>query len=527
MIKKLGLLIILLLLSLAIALPGGAATEATNGKADQKTKNPKTNQKSGELIFSTIVNTTNLDPQKGSPNDIAMIRNIYSALLDTVTGTHEIKPGLAEKYTVSPDRLSYTFHLRKGVKFHKGFGELTSRDVLFSYQRLMNPNTASMFAKDFNMVKSVTAPNKYTVIYKLKTPFTPFPYLVSAAEMGAFILSEKAVKKFGEQYGKSPIGTGPFILKEWIPQNSVTLLANPDYYDGAPKIKKLTYREISDGTTAFMAFRKGEVQAFYTDQQENIKQAKTMKNAKILSKAANSQYSLWMNTKQKPFDDLRVRQAMNYAIDKMAIVKALFGDVHLPAKGYVPSVLKGYTTVGVKQYEYNPAKAKKLLTEAGYPNGFTVEAKVLNSPGYQRIFTMLQAQLGQVGIKLDYQPAATPEWLSFQYSGKALFGGWPFTRVPEIHFVMYSYYHSNNKPPASNGSFYGGIDDLLNKAAAEKNWAARAKYYQQAQRKLSEDVPFITIYQGRINVIADKRIKDIIIGGDYPQDIRFDKASWE
>ena len=447
LLKKVTLMLVISLIAMLVLTACGKSAEAPGPSGASQGTTPQTNAPV-DLVFSADnISAANLDPQKSSVNDQYYLQVIYRSLLKVNMSTMEVEPDMAEKYQVSPDGLTYTFQIRKGVKFHKGFGDMTAKDVVFSYNRVVDAKTASKFAKGFSMVESVSAPDDYTVVYKLKAPFAPFPFLVSDQEMGAFILSEKAVTQYGDQFNKNPIGTGPFMLKEWIPQQSTAFASNPDYYAGAPKVN-LTVREIKDGNTALMALQKGEIQAMTSTQLEIVNQAKSMNNIDVKIQHAASLYSMFMNVTQKPFDDVRVRQAVAYALDKDANRKALFGDsVAAPATGYIPSLIKGFTTEGLAQYPYNPEKAKQLLAEAGYPNGFSVVAKPASDPRNTRIWTLIQENLSKVGIKVELEPVAAAQWSTWQYSGKAAMGYFPMNRVPEIYFLMNGYYNSNSKPP--------------------------------------------------------------------------------
>lgn len=481
-----------------------------------------------EMVYSSTINILALDPQMGNKGEQAIDRAIFNGLLDTEPGTHVLKPGLAEKYEGSADNKTFTFHLRKGVKFQKGFGELKASDVIFTFKRLMDPKNAFPASVNMKIIDTITAPDDYTVVFKLKKSDSAFPYLMSDAFQGSYIFSEKAVTQFGDKTSLNPIGTGPYQLEELIPSSKVVLVANPDYYKGAPKMKKFTYLGIQDDTTAFLAYQKGEIDAMYTQSPDVLDKAKTLSDT-VIQKAANYGVStLFMNIKEKPFDDLKVRQALAYAIDINAAVQTAFGNVNTVAKGYVPASAKEFTSDGVMQYPHNPDKAKQLLAEAGYPNGFTVNTKQMNSPSNVRLFTMFQSQLAKVGIKLDFDSVVSREWLSFQSSGTAKLGWYPGGSIPIINYLLYNQYHSDNFPKqGSNTAFYKGIDDLLNKASIEPDEKVRLDLYKQAQVKLSQDLPNIPLYESNTTILTKKNLKGIVPGGDVSLDVRFENAHWE
>lgn len=478
-----------------------------------------------DLIFSLeSVHAEEFDPILSSVGDQFYLQLIYRSLMKIDAETLDAVPDMAEDYEVSEDGKIWTFYLRKGVQFHKEFGEMKASDVVFSYERCVDPETNSRYATDFKIVDTVEADGDYTVIFKLKEPFAPFPYLLTERSLGSLIVSEKAVEEYGDDYSSNPIGTGPFAFGSWTPGQETVLKSNADYYEGAPKVN-LVLKEITEASTSLMALQKGEIHGMDTQVLEILQQAEGIDNLVVSYEKIPLLYGVFLNVTKEPFDDVRVRQAIAHAIDKKAICNTVFGEKMVEvAEGVVPSLLEYYTTDGVQNYPYDPEKAKELLAEAGYPNGFEMEAKPRDDQRNTRIFTMIQEQLAKVGIDMKVTPAAGAEWAAWQYSGDALIGYFPMARAPEIHFFMYGYYHSDSHPPASNGSFYSGIDDLLDEAVATMDSNERARLYKEAQQKLSEDVPWVLLYESKTMTIVDQKVKGIYAGRGFNSDSRFEKA---
>ncbi len=190
--------------------------------------------------------------------DYQVVNNVYSALLRYKPGTAELMPDLATNWEVSPDGRTYTFRLRQGVRWHKGFGEFTSADVKYSIERIMDPATKSIWAARYSGVERVATPDPYTVTVSLKEPDAYFLSKVSTYREG-FIVNQKAVAQFGQDYARNPIGTGPFVFNRWTPKTEIVLDPNDEYYGGAPKVGQVTFKVLPEPATAQAAFEKGGV----------------------------------------------------------------------------------------------------------------------------------------------------------------------------------------------------------------------------------------------------------------------------
>ena len=250
--------------------------------------------------------------------------NIYNALVKYDEKTNEIVPDLAEKWSVSPDGKVYTFRLRKGVKWQKGFGEFTAEDVKYSYERVMNPETKSRYIGEFKVIDRIEVADPYTVKIYLKQPSANFLHKVTSFAQGC-IVNKKAIDQFGDKYPFNPIGTGPFIFDNWIQGSEGTILANRDYFEGPPHFDKVVFKVIPEETTAELALLKGEIDILWALQSpEVIQRLKKEKNVVVQERPANSVLNLVLNTTYKPLSDKRVRQAMAYGINRKSLVDNFF-----------------------------------------------------------------------------------------------------------------------------------------------------------------------------------------------------------
>ncbi len=332
--------------------------------------------------------------------DILISRNINQGLLRYKFNTSEIEGELAKSWTVSPDGLVYTFKLLDNVRWHKGFGKFTAHDVKYTFERVLDPKTAAPTRSEIvNEIKEIRVLDDYTVEFQLKYPCVPFLHKMVGPRVSG-IVNAKAVEKFGKDFARNPVGTGPFVFESWTREQCV-IVANKDFQqrEGPPKIDKVVYKIIPDVDTCVLALQKGEVDMLWVMPREQavVDRMKAAGRKITFSKRPTWQH-LVMNTQRKPFDDVRVRQAIAYAIDKDSLVKHVFGGMAERLDSLIPKGFFGYTETGIPRYDYSPEKAKELLGKAGYPNGFEVNLDTFQSPSYLPLATAIADQLRKVGI---------------------------------------------------------------------------------------------------------------------------------
>ena len=375
---------------------------------------------------------TTLDPQVGYDwQNWSVIKSIFDGLMDYKPGTTELEPDLAQSYTVSDDGLTYTFKLRDGVKFHNG-RTMTSADVKYSFERAVNPATQSPGGGYFSMIKGydeeaggkattlsgIETPDDKTVIFHLTRPDATFLHLM-AINFG-YVVPKEEVEKAGADWGKKPVGTGAFKFVEWTPGQNIKLERNKDYYkNGVPYLDAVTFEFGQDPTVAVLRLKKGEVD-IVGDGIPPAQFAELMADpaAKPLIAEGDQLHTgyVTMNVTQPPFDNVKVRQAVNMAINKERIVR-LINNRGVAATQALPPAMPGYNPDN-KGYGYDPEGAKKLLAEAG-TGEINTELYVMNVDPNPRIAQAIQQDLAAVGIKAEIRSLAQAEVIAAGGAGKA------------------------------------------------------------------------------------------------------------
>lgn len=480
-----------------VAACGGSGAQGGNptGAGSQAPSSQATAQKRKQIKLGDNTRVKSLNPAlTNQAMDVLIYRNIFSGLVRYKPGTAEIAPDLAETWDVSTDGKVYTFHLRKDVEFHQGFGPVTADDVKFTLERNLDPNSGSLWRNELSAIEKVEAPDPSTVKLTLKRPFPGVLHRLVGVRQGA-ILSRKAFEKYGKDFGQHPVGSGPYLFQEWTSDNKVVIVANDKYYGGKPtNIEQVTFVLVPDDDAGLLALERGELDILRVIPREKAL-IERLKKANVDVKPLNqlAWMMLFMNNTQKPFDDIRVRQAIAHAINREDMVEFVYGGMGEVLNSLVPKGFWGFTDKGLATYEYNPDKAKKLLADAGYPNGFTVVHDTNNNSGYQPLALALRDQLKQVGITVDVQLTDQPTWATKLTSGKSAFSFYLPSRSPDPDIPLTQFFHSGSKPPGLNITRYGALDKEIEAARYETNDARRLELYRQIQVKLMEDLPAIPI----------------------------------
>ena len=402
-----------LLLRAAFALPLLLPVASGTARADEI-------KQGGSMVVTYKDDISTLDPAIGYDwQNWSMIKSLFDGLMDYKPGTTDLVPDLAESYEVAPDGLSYTFKLRKGVKFHNG-RELTADDVKWSIERAVQPETQSPGQGFFNMIagfadvtagkakelSGIEVVDPYTVRVSLSHPDATFLH-VMALNFG-FAVPKEEVEKYGQDFGKHPVGTGAYKMTEWTLGQRVVFERNPDYYQkGLPKLDKITFEIGQEPLVALLRLERGEVDILG----DGIPPAKflevmgdpALKQNVIKGGQLHTGY-VSMNVKIKPFDDKLVRQAVNHAINKERIIKIINGRA-VPANQPLPPAMPGYDP-NYQGYAYDPAKAKALLAQAGFKDGFDTELYAMNTDPNPRIAQAIQQDLAEVGIRAELKTLA-------------------------------------------------------------------------------------------------------------------------
>ena len=462
--------------------------------------------------FYPGVNTT------GTSFDVS--EQIYDNLVGFERGGTSVVPALAEKWTVSKDGLEYTFNLRKGVKWQsnknfKASRDFNADDVLFMIERqwkenhpyfkVTSPNHS--YFGDMGMpklLKSVERVDDYTVKIVLNRPESPF--LSDLAMQWAGVQSKEyadAMLKAGtpEKIDQEPIGTGPFSLVQYQKDAIIRFKAHPEYWAGKAAIDDLIFAITPDSAVRWAKVQKGECHVMPYPNPADLEAMRKDPNVQVLEQAGLNVGYLAYNTTKKPFDDVRVRKAINMAIDKNAIVSAVYMGTGVAAVNPIPPSMWAYNK-SIKDDAFNPAEAKKLLAAAGHPNGFTTDLWAMPvqrpyNPNARRIAELMQADLAKIGVTAEIKSFEWGEYRKRMQAGEHQMGmlGWTGDNGDPDNFLDTLLGCDSAKTNGSNVAkfCYQPYEELVSRAKLVTNVAERTKLYEQAQVIFKEQAPWFTI----------------------------------
>jgi len=416
----------------------------------------------------------------------------------------KVGPALASRWDVSSDGRTYLFHLRSGVRFHDG-SLLHASDVVHSFTRVLDPVNKSgrpwplypiAGARDFAAGKApavagVTAVDDSTVRITLDTALAIFPKLL------AMPVASVVPAKISPDFGEHPVGTGAWMLASWQHDDYVLLARNPEYFDGAPKLDSLMIRIIPEPSTAVAEFESSNVDLLYVPEADAPRWAQTdEKKALLTSAPALRLWYVALNTTRGPLKDVRVRQALNQALDVHTILDKLLGGRGHVAAGVIPPTLEG-ADPGRKPYAYDPAAAKKLLAAAGYAKGFDVDLWMPQDPAFVRLAESIQSYLAAVGVrvKLIQRESAAAREASRNGQTDMFVKDW-YADYPDAENFLYPLLHGANRGVGGNVSFYENkeFDRIVSLARTEQDSAKRTALYRQADSLSFADAPMIYLF---------------------------------
>jgi len=459
-----------------------------------------------ELVVRITGVISNLDPAYFSLlQDYEVASNIYSALVKYDPATMEILPDLAESWDVSSDGKTYTFHLRQNVSWQKGFGPFTAADVKYSYDRILDPDTASRHQSQLLSLASVEVVDDYAVRFHLNYPYAPFIHIVAGQRAAqGFITNQQAVEQFGDDYPMHPIGTGPFELEAWEGKEKVILKANPDYFLGPPQLNRVTFLQIIEDTVAQLALENGEIDAAFISSPEAVVRYRDDDRFAVHEAGSMTTTMISFNTTEPPFDNIDVRKAVAHAVNKQDIVDYVWGGMGRVSDNPVLPECFGYTDT-VAKYAYDPARARALLAQAGHPGGLDVDWVI--SPWFGNSATAISEMLRQVGIRANVLQMDGAGWSAAIKSGDPLMSYMATTRPPDPDSLLTTMFHSSNFPPGYNLMRYDKVDAQLDEARESTDTERRRELYGEAQRLIMEDVAVVPLFQTAIAVVVHNHVK--------------------
>ena len=424
--------------------------------------------------------------------------------LTRFTPDARVEPGLAERWDISPNGLTYTFHLRPGVKFHDGT-PFSARNVVRTFQRALDPSTkggraeplapisgsAEFAAGRAKSISGLSAPDDSTIVITLSQPLASFPKLLAMPV--ASIVPDSIPADFGQH----PVGTGPWTFVEWKHDDYLKFTRNPTYWGGAPATDTLIARIIPEPSTAVAEFESGNVDVLVIPQGETVAWEQTdEKSAMLQSAPALILYYLALNTTRPPLTDARVRQAINHAVDTKTILDQLMGGRGFLARGVVSPILDGGDSTR-SRYAYDPAKAKQLLAAAGHPNGIDVELWHSQDATIARLSQAVQGYLNAAGIrtKLVQRDASSAREAARKGETDMTLKTW-YADYPDADSFLYPLLYSGSKGPGGNVSFYSNpaFDKLVIAARHEQDAPKRAALSRSADSLAFADAPMVPLF---------------------------------
>ncbi len=502
------------LLALTIALGFGAAAFA----GDDDT-----------IVIGLQAEPVTFDPTQISDlNTARVVHRIYEGLVGLKYGTYDLEPRLAESWEISDDGLVYTFKLRPGVKFHDGT-DFNAEAVKFSFERQRDENHPAHGGLTYRGASSYLGPvdtievvDDLTLKITLSDPSGPFLARVSGMTMK--IISPAALTKHGDDVGQFPAGTGPYKLEEWEPGIRSTLSVNTDYWGAAPEIENLIYVPILEPAARLSAVTTGEIDLTVDVPYDSLDALEANPDVELKLGASAHVWFVTLNTQlsSPPFDNVLVRQAMNHAVNKESIVNDILQGTATVSSGPLSPGYGDLQNTDVHQYPYDPDKARELLAEAGYADGFgDCEFMVPESgSGMQapvEMGTFIQANLAAVGIDCSIK---TLEWGAYlkayrEHPQMAQMSWNPPIGDPDI--VLNNLLNSSNFPPGWNAGSYKNdeVDRLVTAAQRNSDPDKRREFYLEAQALIAEDAPWIFVNHGSQIIAHSAKLKDFVVSPNF------------
>lgn len=438
-----------------------------------------------------------LDPPVGTGPFQHLMNGIYEGLV-AWDANMQLRPVLATAWQPSADGKQWTFTLRQGVKFHDGT-PFTSEAVKVSIEHLLDPGTASNRRANYTLIKEIATPDPHTVVFTTDPPNPDIPYLM--ADGSARLISPAALQQFGRNFGRNPVGTGPYKFEEWVPNDHVSAVINPEYWGTKPLVRRFVYKPVPEAATRVVVLRTGEADVVMNLPPADKAALEQNQDITLHNTPSLTVVMVELRVSKPPFSDRKVRYALNHAIDKEAIIAKVMRGQGLLLK--TPSIGGLYGTAEFDPLPYDPAKARQLLTEAGYGNGFDMQLVYVSGrwAGDDQVIEAVQGYWSQVGVRatikkvdnagLDSTLAADPE----QNPGLAVM---PIRSSFYADYHLYRMYHSDaTRANAAQRSGYGNpeVDKLIGEERALFDPAKRLPVLQQLQRMIWEDQPFVYLFQ--------------------------------
>lgn len=485
------------------------------------------------LVIARVKDAVILDPAQATDGmSLNLTQEMMKGLVEFKLGTFDVAPAIAQSWKMTGDGLHWTFQLKKGLKFSDGT-PIDAAAVKFNFDRwrlTKNPYHqnypygyyADMFGGFPGLIVAVATPNPQTVSFTLSRPLGPF--LRDLAMPSFAIASPTAVRNNLSGFGNRPVGYGPYMLKEWVKDDHITLVANPTWQGVKPAYTTVIVRDIPDQATSVLEMQRGGIDFLTDPRPDDAAQLAKQSGVTVYNQPSNNNSYIALNVQKAPFGKLAVRQAIAYAIDVRAIVKAFYSSGAIVATNWTPPGMLGEDK-SLQPYPYDPAKAKQLLAQAGLPNGFSTDLYYPTTPRPympepQRIAEAIQADLQKVGIKVTLEPFEFGVFLEKVRNGEhqMCLIGWSGDNGDPDNF-FYPLLDKDSALAKPNGQNYSFWEDeafhrLIVRGQTTLDDAARGEIYRQANSMVHAQVPALPMVHTTVPVIVKSSIAGFVPSPD-------------
>ncbi len=488
------------------------------------------NRLEGYLYYRINTNPTTLDPALiVDVTGGTIAAKLFNGLV-RIGEDLSIQPDIASDWSITKDGLTYTFKIKKGI-FFSTKREVKAHDIKYSFKRILSPLSRSpntwvlekiLGADEFMKgktgdIKGIRIIDDYTIKIQLKRPFSPFLYLLTMT--AAYVIPSEEVEKSGPDFSNHPVGTGPFVLKSWLPNRELKLEKREDYFNDPAHVKGIVYRIIPEDLTAVTEFELGNLDIITIPASEYMRFREKPENQKLISslKGINTYY-IGLNCSKHPFNNSDVRRAINYAINRERILNTIYEGRGRLAKGPVPDIIRRWDSK--LHYEFNPEKARKIIKIAGL-EGTTIHFYVTADQEIVDIAEVIQSYVNATGMKVTIKQL---EWSAYK---EALNRGEPhmfylswWADYPDPENFLFPLFHSDNFGAGGNRTWYSNpaVDALIEKGQYSLDKKKRDLIYQKAEELIIADSPWVFLWHRTDVTIRQPWIKNYRIYSIYSMD---------
>lgn len=478
-----------LVMLMAIVFTGCSTNKGVSKEGNDKDTASKDG---GTLVIARLSDAENLDHHFMNTINAASVTHgkVYEGLVGRDKNA-KIQPLLAESWN-QVDVTTWEFKLRDDVKFHDGT-PFNANAVKTNFDRLLDPNVGAPRAGVFEMVNEVKVVDEYTVQFILKQPFSPLLSILASHESG--IISPKTVEKYGGEIIQEPNGTGPFAFESWAAGQEIVLVKNNDYFGPKAKVDKVIFKIVPEETTRISMLETGEAhiaEPLSVTMMDTVEASSAMEVYR--SEGFGTEY-IGFNVKKKPYNDVRIRKAIAHVVEMDSIIDGVFNNMGKKANSLLGSKVFGYHA-DLKVYENNLNEAKKLLAEAGFPDGFETTILTMDAKERINLAEVLQSQLKGIGIDVKIQVMENGAFVEKRNMGDSqmFISSWR-NATGDADYNQYNLFHSASQGAAGNSFYYSNleVDSLIEAARKEQDEEKRKEYYAKAQEIEMEEAVYIPV----------------------------------